>query len=45
MVVDVVNEELVEYYGRFGFRRVSETGLRMFLPTASLDGGVEIPGG
>jgi ribosomal protein S18 acetylase RimI-like enzyme len=43
MVVDAANEELVDYYVRFGFRRVSATGLRLFLPAASLEGGAEIP--
>jgi hypothetical protein len=37
------NEELVEYDVRFGFRRVSASGLRLFLPAASLEGGTEIP--
>lgn len=43
MVVDAANEELVDYYARFGFRRVSPTGMRLFLPATSLEGGAEIP--
>lgn len=43
MVVDAAHEDLVEFYLRYGFRRVSPTSLRMFLPTASLEGGTEIP--
>ena len=36
------NEELVESDVRFGFRRVSATGLRLFLPAASLREGPKI---
>jgi hypothetical protein len=43
LVVDAANEEIVEFYVRYGFRRVAPEGLRMFLPAASLVGGTEIP--
>jgi len=45
MVVDAANEELVAYYGRFGFVRVAPASLRMFLPESSLATGFEIPKG
>ncbi|MCU0748354.1 MAG: GNAT family N-acetyltransferase [Akkermansiaceae bacterium] len=45
LVVDAANEQVVEFYARFGFRRETSTGLRMFLPAASLEGGAEIPRG
>jgi GNAT superfamily N-acetyltransferase len=43
MVVDAANEHVVEFYTRFGFRRVSAASLRMFLPSASLQTGARIP--
>ncbi len=43
LVVDAANEEIVGFYARYGFRRVAPDGLRMFLPAASLEGGVTIP--
>lgn len=43
MIVDAANEDVVRFYTRFGFRRVTATSLRMFLPAASLEGGAEIP--
>ena len=42
MVVDAANEEVVGFYTRFGFRRVSCESLRMFLPSVSLESGTEI---
>lgn len=45
LVVDGANEEIVEFYAKFGFRRVAPNGLRMFLPAHSLEGGLEIPVG
>lgn len=36
MAVDPADEELVDFYARYGFRRVDEPSLRMFLPLASL---------
>lgn len=43
MIVDAAKEDVVQFYTRFGFRRVTPTSLRMFLPAASLEGGAEIP--
>jgi GNAT superfamily N-acetyltransferase len=43
LVVDAANEEIVEFYAKYGFRRVAPNGLRMFLPAASLEGGPDIP--
>lgn len=45
MVVDAADESVVRFYQKFGFRRVSENALRLFLPAASLEGGDEIGGG
>lgn len=45
MIVDAANEDVVGFHTRFGFRRVTSTSLRMFLPAASLEGGAEIPKG
>ena len=42
LVADAANEEVVEFYAKYGFLRVTPKGLRMFLPTASLEGGVEV---
>lgn len=42
LVADAANEEVVEFYAKYGFLRVTSKGLRMFLPTASLEGGVEV---
>jgi len=42
MVADAANEEVIEFYAKYGFHRVNPTGLRMFLPMASLQGGVEV---
>jgi len=36
MVVDAATEELVVFYQRHGFRRISQRSLRLFLPTHSL---------
>ena len=36
MVVDAASAELVGFYERFGFRRISTQSLRLFLPTDSL---------
>lgn len=43
MVVDAANEKIVRFYAKYGFRRVAPEGLRMFLPAASLEVGMEIP--
>jgi ribosomal protein S18 acetylase RimI-like enzyme len=43
LVVDASNEEIVGFYARYGFQRVAPDGLRMFLPAASLEGGMGIP--
>jgi GNAT superfamily N-acetyltransferase len=45
LVVDAANEDIIEFYTKFGFRRVASTSLRLFLPAASLDAGAEIPRG
>lgn len=45
MIVDAANEDVLGFYARFGFRRVTASSLRMFLPTASLEAGAEIPKG
>ena len=45
MIVDAANEDVVGFYTRFGFRRVTPASLRMFLPAASLETGVEISKG
>jgi len=36
MVVDPADEELVKFYTQYGFRRVEDESLRMFLPLESL---------
>jgi GNAT superfamily N-acetyltransferase len=36
MVVDAASAEVVGFYERFGFRRISAQSLRLFLPTSSL---------
>ena len=36
LAVDPANEELVAFYAKYGFIRVEEQSLRMFLPLASL---------
>jgi GNAT superfamily N-acetyltransferase len=36
MAVDPADEELVTFYEKYGFMRVDETSLRMYLPLASL---------
>ena len=36
MVVDAAGEELIDNYRRYGFRRVSDQSMRLFLPTRSL---------
>lgn len=43
LVVDAANEQIIDFYAKYGFRRVSQEGLRMFLPAASLEGGTKIP--
>ena len=36
MAVDPADEELVAFYAKYGFRRVDDDSLRMFLPLDSL---------
>jgi GNAT superfamily N-acetyltransferase len=36
LAVDPADEEQVDFYAKFGFRRVEESSLRMFLPLDSL---------
>lgn len=36
MVVDAATVELIQFYERFGFRRISPDSRRLFLPTRSL---------
>ena len=36
MVVDAATEDLIPFYEKFGFHRVSPESLRLFLPTRSL---------
>ena len=36
LAVDPANEELVAFYAKYGFRRVEDQSLRMFLPLESL---------
>jgi GNAT superfamily N-acetyltransferase len=36
LAVDPADEELVTFYAKYGFRRVDESSLRMFLPLESL---------
>lgn len=36
MAVDPADEELVDFYAKYGFRRVDDESLRMFLPLDSL---------
>jgi hypothetical protein len=36
MAVDPADDELVGFYGKYGFIRVEEQALRMFLPLDSL---------
>ena len=36
MAVDPADEELVDFYAKYGFRRVGDESLRMFLPLDSL---------
>lgn len=43
LVVDASDESVVDFYARFGFRQVSPGSVRLFLPAASLEGGVDIP--
>lgn len=43
LVVDATNEQIVEFYARYGFRRVVPEGLRMFLPSVSLETGAVVP--
>lgn len=43
MVVDAANKDVIGFYSNFGFRQVTSTSLRMFLPAASLETGAEIP--
>jgi hypothetical protein len=42
LVVDAANEEIAGFYAKYGFPRVVPERLRMFLPAASLEGGVDI---
>ena len=45
LVVDAANEDVIGFYARYGFRRVASDSLRMFLPAASLETGMEIAKG
>ena len=36
LAVDPADEELIAFYAKYGFRRVEEQSLRMFLPLESL---------
>lgn len=36
MVVDAASEDLISFYEKFGFRRISRDSRRLFLPTRSL---------
>ena len=45
LVVDAANEEVIGFYAGYGFRRVAPESLRMFLPAASLETGMEIARG
>jgi ribosomal protein S18 acetylase RimI-like enzyme len=36
LAVDAADEELVAFYQKYGFKRVEEASLRLFLPLASL---------
>lgn len=36
MVVDAATDELIAFYEKFGFRRISKDSRRLFLPTRSL---------
>ena len=36
LAVDAASEDLVGFYGKYGFRRISDHSLRLFLPTLSL---------
>jgi len=36
LVVDAATDDLVAFYERFGFRKISPDGLRLFLPPRSL---------
>ena len=38
-----VVEQVIGFYSRFGFRRVANASLRLFLPAASLEAGAAIP--
>ncbi len=42
LVVDAADEGVVRFYEKFGFRRVRDASLRLFLPAASLRGGAGI---
>ena len=45
LVVDAANDEVIGFYSRFGFQRVADASLRLFLPAASLETGAAIPHG
>ena len=45
LVVDAANEDVSGFYARYGFPRVAPENLRMFLPAASLETGMEIAPG
>jgi ribosomal protein S18 acetylase RimI-like enzyme len=36
LAVDAAHEDVVRFYEKYGFRRISERSLRLFLPTSSL---------
>lgn len=43
MIVDAAHGDVSGFFTRYGFRRVTASSLRMFLPAASLETGAEIP--
>jgi GNAT superfamily N-acetyltransferase len=45
LVVDAVHDQAALFYARFGFKPVSASSLRLFLPAKSLEGGAAIPRG
>lgn len=36
LAVDAAHEDIVRFYEKYGFRRISDRSLRFFLPTSSL---------
>jgi GNAT superfamily N-acetyltransferase len=43
LLVDAASEDLIGFYEKFGFRRIAEGSLRMFLPTQKLRLVTKIP--